>query len=164
MSRPQQNALLQEALDQSWLWRTWSAFKHGLPAPAPPRNVIQDEPPVETPAVIPFVEKTAVASATRSGAIESPSPAGNTARGKLLRNAAIVLASLGAGAGGLAALQPLLAPSPASVSPSPQSQSPVSPRSDAGASNTVQIDAVDGALIPWLRDNGYNLPPTEQVQ
>lgn len=35
----QQNALIQEALDQSYLWRLWSSWRNGMPE-KPVRNVI----------------------------------------------------------------------------------------------------------------------------
>jgi hypothetical protein len=142
MSRPQQNAVIQEFLDQNYVWRKFVAMKHALIGPPETRNVIQDEPmtipiadKVETN-VSEVVKKTATqfvdAAAPVVGAAVAPVKAG------LLTKLAIGLALPIVGAGGFAAVQSIVN-RPAAV---------------------MQPAAVpDGALIPWLRDNGYNLPP-----
>src|SRR5690606_6080349 len=95
---------------------------------------------------VPITDAPVNAGTTAAGAAsQSASPAWST-----LKTAALVLAGVGSGLGGAAAIQ--------SLSNQPGGQ--------GGQSTTIvqpnppnAPSPQDGALIPWLRDEGYNLPP-----
>lgn len=139
MSRPQQNALLQEELDRQHQWREWVAMQHKLQT-KPIRNVIDDD----QPATIPLMDKiestlSSVSSRVSDTAQSIGGAVGNAvaqpAQSGLLKKLAIGLAIPVAAAGSYYASTVIN--KPAAVQPTPP----------------------DGALIPWLRDNGYNIPP-----
>lgn len=137
MSAEQQNALLQEGLDQSWWWRTWASIKHGLPN-SPPRNVI--EQPKAAPTIVEPVKKiaetvtsTITSTATQVSAPVKSAPWKAIALGSLL--------TVGGGAGG-AYLTNWLNEKPAPI---------VSPATSDGETT--------GDLLLYLRENAYHLPP-----
>lgn len=124
MSADQQNAILQEVLDQSYIYRQQAALRNGLPE-RPVRNLIDKAKAAFAQPVQQVIEK--------SGGFVKP----------LLLGAALV--GGGAGLGYLA--QDSLSQHETNI------QLPQEPHMPATEPKT-------GSLLRWLRDNGYNLPPT----
>lgn len=124
MSAEQQNAVLQEVLDQSYIYRQQAALRNGLPD-RPVRNLIDKA----KAALAPPVQQAAQQA---SGFVKP-----------LVLGAALV-----SGGAGLAYL--------------------AGDRVATNANNATNIQLPEdaapepksGSLLRWLRDNGYNLPPT----
>lgn len=160
MSRPQQNAVLQEVLDQGWWWRMWAALKHGLPTP-PPRNVIkEDATPQPTASAVESLTRTETLASTSESQVQALAEPVSKAVDALGRvsvtvddpkmpgwlKAALVTFGMGA-TGALGAGSAIMLSS-----------------NSTGPSQQVVVQPQDGALIPWLRDQGYNLPPPGEVK
>lgn len=140
MSAAERKAVLQEALDQSFIYRAFATIRNGLPN-APTRNVIGDMP--EPPPIPSLPEKkntVSVSSETvRTNNSIAPSLGSRIAAG-------LVGASLLAGGTAAGGLATWLASSGADK---PPAVTPTDPPPQYGD------------LLMWLDQEGYNLPPAE---
>lgn len=146
MTRAQQNAVLQEALDQSNQFRQNQSLRYGLVPP--PRNVIGEEqqPPPQPAATVNIedyrnsvidrlIDKVGQ-TVTNTTTLPAPSALTDVAKKALLYAG---LAAGGAGAGGLIG----------AMMAQPNAPAPVVVESEA-----------TGDLIQYLHENGYDRPPS----
>lgn len=132
----QQDALIQEALDQSFLWRLWASWKNGMPE-KPHRNVIGGaKPAAEKPAA------PAVSPGIAAIAAEPMRPMHIVP--KLLIGATML-----GGAGVLGGALNAMLTNRENPSPIVQEQE---------QKETAQPD---GDLLRYLRQQGYHVPPVE---
>lgn len=141
MSTEQQNALLQEGLDQSWFFRQYAALKNGIPT-APLRNVIGTAKPTPPTKEIVYVPKET--SSVKETSVTSQVTA-EPKKNSLLKTAALMTGlAVGGGAGGAAITNWLYS--------EPSQQVVVEPPAP------LTTDKY-GDLLKYLLENGYNLPP-----
>lgn len=137
MSAAERAAVTQEVLDQAHLWRTMAAQKHGVPQYPQPRNVVKGEPPMAEPVSIPFPQNVTINN--------------QPAKSSWLTKAALATALIGgtAGVGGGTVMLGKMV---------------YDQLSGGGGENVAAVEPAapnpTGDLLKWLRDNGYNLPPT----
>lgn len=139
MSEQERRALLQETLDLSHQHRERMAIRHGMGGP-PPRNVIGDQATHTTIREQAMPQPTAQTTAQPTTQPPTNMP--------LWKKAAIAATALGAGAGGALGAQQLVGnwlDRPAAIVEVDQASEPPS-----------------GELLPWLRGQGYNLPPASE--
>lgn len=176
MSREQQDAVIQEFLDQSQIYRANAHLSHGVPG-LPPRNVIGQPKPAEPDAVnvtesktsetTVFVSDHSVAQPQSTPAAAPPPPQQpqvvivpqqpqiQEQQQKLPQWLWAALAASTVGAGGIGYTLSS-ARQPASVEPPAVVQT-----QDRDATMIIEeytSQSRDGSLLQWLRQKGLNLP------
>lgn len=147
MTLQQQDALVQEVLDQNHLYKENAALKNGLPTP-PRRNVLSS-PPLPKPELVspppqPPVNTSTERIVEKTTVTESP----NGLVKNLLLGGALLSGGIGTGIG--AATLFSRDATPIVIESKPDSP-PIAP--------TQPVDPKYGDLLQYLRENGYNLPP-----
>jgi hypothetical protein len=145
MTATQQNAVLQEVLDQSYLYKQSAAIKNGLPD-RPARNMVNQAPEPQVIEKRVEVEKIVDRPVEKlvTQTIEKETER-SWLKDSLVGGA---IATLGLG-GGLA-LSSLLSGVESSPAPAPA----------VVAVEPSPAQKQYGELLKWLNQNGYNLPPT----
>jgi hypothetical protein len=144
MTVEQQNAFLQEHLDQSHMFREYGHLKNGI-GDVPVRNVIKEPAPKPVPPVPQIPTNTSERIVEKTTVTESPTSLVKN----LLMGGALLAGGLGTGIGAMSMFGHDT-PAPIVIETQP-GQQPVAP--------TPAIDPKYGDLLKYLRENGYNLPP-----
>jgi len=133
-------AIVQEALDTSYLYRENAYLKHGV-APKPERNKITEKKIKKLKKAIPIQQNQVI---PMPQADKTLSPDFQNSLQKLLKKLLIAGTIIG-GAGGIGGLSGFVA-------------NKMSNKSE----ERVISSPVNGNLMEWLENNGYNLPPADK--